>query len=256
MKSLFLKTRIAPEIMRRFVSLSRRNKLNPSVTLRTAVASMLKNAGYQIADYFPEKERKGDFDQWAKKRAIGKSGQLNPTLIVRVPEGMKLAFDDFAAKRNMASPELLKLVVGKLVANVTLDENDADLGVEEPEPRSERITLRFSKKEVAALEPLASDFGNIRAWLVSLARSKINQGKPQFSQQEVKALYESCRELWAVGRNINQIAHALNQDMKQAGRIEGSVSRLAELDGLKSVIKQHTEKVIGLCNASMNRWGE
>ena len=74
-----------------------------------------------------------------------------------------------------------------------------------------------AKEEMAALERHAHDYGSVRAWLVALARSQIAAGAPQFTTAALEALYESNRDLASIGRNVNEISHALNLDLQQAG---------------------------------------
>jgi hypothetical protein len=53
---------------------------------------------------------------------------------------------------------------------------------------------------------------------------------------------------------VNQIAHAINLDMQQAGHLVGSAAKVRELEDLRAAIDRHTAKVIQLCNASFDRW--
>jgi hypothetical protein len=77
---------------------------------------------------------------------------------------------------------------------------------------------------------------------------------PQFSPEALQTLYESNRELSAIGRNVNQIAHAVNLDLQQAGQLRRSRALVDELASLKAVIAAHTERVTAFCSASTARW--
>ena len=115
-----------------------------------------------------------------------------------------------------------------------------------PAPRSERVMTRFSKREMAELEKRAQDFGGVRKWLVALARAQIAPGVPQFTPAALKALYESNRDLAAIGRNVNQIAHALNLDLQQSGQLRTSVDLVYELATMKQIITANTYRVMAL----------
>lgn len=256
MKTAFLKTPVEPQLLARFWAFAASNDLSPSVALRRVVSHVLTEAGYTLTDYDPSEERTNDYAQWARRR----QGQIHtvgsqPILIARVSPGMKEAFDRFAGKRKETTPAALKKLIEKVVESVPHD-SEGLAHIKTPDPRSERVTVRFSKTEMAALRGLAEEFGGVREWLVALARSRIQPTAPQFSLNEVQALYESNRELWAIGRNINQVAHAINLDIKQTGRLESSAARLRELEGLNAVINAHTSNVMRVCNASLDRWGE
>ena len=180
-----------------------------------------------------------------------KTGRLE----VRCSPTTEAAFEHLANQSGVRPSHLLRTIVEHVLKNAGL-ENQELPPPPEKEKRSERVAVRFSKREMEAIEALSENFGGPREWLVALARSKITPAAPQFSLKEVQALYESNRELWAIGRNINQIAHAMNLDMKQAGRLDGSSARLKELEGLKALIDSHTAFVMGVCNASLDRWSD
>lgn len=258
MKNAFLKTPVEPELLSRFFAFSEKNDLSPSVALRRVVFHVMAKGqeGFSLPDYDPSAERTNDFAQWARRR-IGSTGaaRSTPVIITRVTPGMKAAFEAFAAKRKQTAPAALKNIIEAVVASVPQEEK-RPLEVVIPEPRSERVTVRFSKTEMALLRTIAKDFGGVREWLVALARSRIQPDSPQFSENEIRALYESNRELWAIGRNVNQIAHAINLDLKQTGRLERGLAHLKELEGLGETIKAHTNNVMRLCNSAMDRWAD
>lgn len=251
-----MKTPVEPELLAGFWAFSARNDLSPSVALRRVVAHLLTRSGYEIEDYDPASERTNDYEQWARRRReeIELDG-ANPVLIARVPPGMKAAFERYASARNESVPGALKTLVQYAVKSALIEVGELK-PPKPPEVRSERVTVRFSKTEMDAAKPMAKAFGGVREWIVALVRARLEPGAPQFAMTEVQALYESNRELWAIGRNINQIAHAMNLDMQQSGRLAGSVARVSELEGIRAAIDAHTSRVMALCNASSDRWGD
>lgn len=254
MKTAFLKTPLEPVLLAGFWAFSARNDLSPSVALRRVVAHVLNQAGYVVDDYDPSSERTNDYAQWARRRRekIELDG-ATPVLIARVPQGMKDAFGRYAAARDETSSSALLSLVKHVVKSAHIEGGEMS-PPKAPPLRAERVTVRLSTEEVAAAEPFAEEFGGLREWIVALVRSKIRPDAPQFTQEEAKALYESNRELWAIGRNVNQIAHAINLDMQQAGHLVGSAAKVRELEDLRAAIDRHTAKVIQLCNASFDRW--
>lgn len=253
MKTHFLKTPVEPELLAGFWGFAARNDLSPSVALRRVVAHVLSQSGYEINDYDSVTERTNDYQQWARRRKAVEDRGTEPFVKARVTEGMKVAFDRYACARNATPSVALKELVLHVVASAQID-TAAMTPPKPPALRSERVTVRFSLDEIEAVLPLALEFGGVREWIVALVRARIRPGAPQFTVKEVQALYESNRELWALGRNVNQIAHAMNLEMQQAGRLEASVAMLDELKNLKTAIDQHTACVITMCNESFSRW--
>ena len=253
MKTAYLEAPVEPALLAGFWAFSARSNLSPSVALRRVVGQALTKAGYEVDDYDAATERTNDYEQWARRRKAVDERGTRPFVKARVSPGMRAAFEQFANACNASAPALLQRLVQHVVQSARIDVTELDLP-KPPPLRSERVTVRFSLEEMEAIRPLAAEFGSVREWLVALARSRIQPGSPQFSQREVHALYESNRELWAIGRNINQIAHALNLDLKQAGRLHGSRAHVDELSAVKALIDAHTHKVMALCNASLDRW--
>ena len=250
----FIKTAAEPELLAGFWAFARRNDLSPSVALRLIAHHAMSQAGFAPDDYDPAAERRGDYQLWERRRkkAIDEDG-VQLVLIARVTPGFKDAFAKYANLSGRSSPAALKAVIEQVVVAARIE--PAELEVPKaPKVRSERVTVRFSKEELAEIQPRAQDFGSVRDWLVALARAQIAPGVPQFSPEALQTLYESNRELSAIGRNVNQIAHAVNLDLQQAGELRRSRALVEELAGLKLAIAAHTERVTALCAASAARW--
>lgn len=255
MKDEFLKCPVEPQTLAAFWAFAGKNNLSPSVALRRVVAHVLTGAGHVVDDYDPAAERTNDYEQWARRRKAIDQRVSDPILKARVTPGMKAAFERYASARNKSIPAALAELVQHVIRSAGIDAAQLTPPVAPP-LRSERVTVRLSLDEMRQAEGLAEGYGGVREWIVALVRSRTTAGEPQFSQAEQIALYESNRELWAIGRNVNQIAHALNSDLYQAGRLQGSLKRLPELEGLRAAIDAHTAKVMALCNAAASRWGQ
>jgi hypothetical protein len=252
--SSFIKTSVEPELLAGFRAFARRHDLTPSVALRLVAHHAMVQAGFTPDEYDPDTERRGDFQVWERRRkkAIAED-DVQLVLIARVKPGFKDAFAQFASSLGRSSPATLKAVVEHVVTAARIE--PAELEVPSaPVVRSERVTVRFSKQELAHIESRAKDFPTVRDWLVALARAQIVPDVPQFSPEALRILYESNRELSAIGRNVNQIAHAVNLDLQQAGELRGSRALVDELAGLRAMILVHTERVTALCAASSARW--
>ena len=167
--------------------------------------------------------------------------------------GFKESFGDYAKSCRQSSPVALRAIVEQIVVSAKIEPAEVEVP-RTPERRSERVATRFSIDEMTELKRHARDFGSVQAWLVALARAHIVPGAPQFTDAALQALYESNRELAAIGRNVNQIAHALNLDLQQSGQLRSSANLVDELATLKGRIDAHTQRVLEVFVESTSRW--
>ena len=257
MKTAFLKTPVEPQLLAAFWALSAQSDVSPSVLLRKIVFQVLTHSGYKVDDYDPDAERTNDHGQWLRRRKKNRSDEdgTHPVIKARVTEGMKAAFERFANTHNRSAPAMLKALIEHFIGQAKIDVS-AQVPPKAPPLRDARITVRLSTSEMQAAARHAKEYGNVREWIVAVVRAQLYPDRPNFTRDEVIALGASNRELWSIGHNVNQIARAVNLDMKQTGRLEGSAARVQELNYPKAVINEHTTHVMALCNASFARWGE
>lgn len=110
-----------------------------------------------------------------------------------------------------------------------------------------RKELRFTASEIAAIERFAErDDCSFNRWVINLIRSNLTK-QPQFGMKEIEALWQSNYQLLAIGRNLNQLMHRLNQG--QSGSMTGK-----QIDELITQIQQHTRQVSELIAANIDRW--
>lgn len=110
-----------------------------------------------------------------------------------------------------------------------------------------RLELRLTPSELAAVEASAeAESCSKQFWIICALRGALTH-EPQYTMECAKAVWNSNSQLLAIGRNLNQIAKALN-----AGGV-GTVTT-QRIDELRSVIQAHTSLVSKLSNASVQRW--
>lgn len=113
-----------------------------------------------------------------------------------------------------------------------------------------RLTVRLPAFVRAAAAARASARGQrVTPWVAALVQSHV-AATPVLTEAELQAVEASNRELAAVGRNINQIARALNEAHFQTERV-----RLDRLADLSEKIDSLREAIRGLVRASRNAWG-
>jgi hypothetical protein len=112
-----------------------------------------------------------------------------------------------------------------------------------------RIEVRLTDSEFEKLDCVSERDGlTINQYLVHLVRHHLVK-KPQLAIPEIEALTESNFQLLALGRNLNQIARALNAEDPDEHR-----PTLKEIKVLLEKIYSHTHLVSNLISANLERW--
>jgi hypothetical protein len=110
-----------------------------------------------------------------------------------------------------------------------------------------RFEILMTKSEKAAVCERANlERCSQRRWIIDAIRAGLTR-EPQFGMKEIDALGESNYQLLAIGRNLNQVAKAMNEHRRDSVTIE-SIERLRE------IIDAHTDKVSNAIRASLERW--
>lgn len=123
------------------------------------------------------------------------------------------------------------------------------VAVDEPEKATVRKKIGLTPSEAERVEVAASAEGfSPTRWIVALIRAKLT-GKPQFGQQELEALMQSNMRLLQIGRNLNQLAKALNTSPEHEHRV-----RVEMIERLTSDIKDHAQVVSNEMAANVERW--
>ncbi|MGX7006073.1 plasmid mobilization protein [Caballeronia sp. KNU42] len=115
--------------------------------------------------------------------------------------------------------------------------------------RHQRIELRLTPSEYAASQQAARSVGlSPNRWIVALIRAHLG-GDPQFGATELAALSESNSQLALIGRNLNQMARALNAGADVNPRC------LALVEALMGEVDAHLDRVYRVMRANVERWG-
>lgn len=165
-------------------------------------------------------------------------------LKTQVDENLKNAFVQLAQKKNLSEAALLR----ELVLAATATESQASrvaIGTER-EPSSITVYVpRFLKKSVE--QRAKAKYLTTSAWVASLLQSNLAQ-QPVMTHNQLAALNASIRELASIGRNVNQIAKALNQRPGEVG-----LDRAA-LASIRAEIRSHELAVRELVKVSERSW--
>lgn len=170
-----------------------------------------------------------------------------PVLKTLVEPGTKTRFRSMAKARGLSESELLRAVI----LAVTGEDDGADQPIE---PDAEKAdTARMTVRMPRFLMEAATARGKVKGmapsrWVAALVQSNLTR-QPVMTDDELAGLLATNRELAAVGRNINQIARALNDAFHETERVK--IERLAQLRD--AIVKQRAA-VRALVRASQNSW--
>lgn len=156
----------------------------------------------------------------------------------------------WCAKQKMTPSEALRQILAKVM--------HGDLPVSGPrgtevrdqaeKPRV-RIEIHLTESEHRLLKPLARAEGfPVTKWIVALTRARLIK-HPQFGQSELESLARSNQQLLAIGRNLNQLAKALNTSPQ-----DRRAFRVDLITELSSRIQTHTKIVSNVMRGNLERW--
>lgn len=110
-----------------------------------------------------------------------------------------------------------------------------------------RFEVLLTQSEKAAVQERANlERCSQRRWVIDAIRAGLTH-EPQFGMAEIEVLGESNYQLLAIGRNLNQVAKAMNEGQRDSVTMES-------IERLRAIIDAHTEKVSVAIRASLERW--
>ena len=177
-----------------------------------------------------------------------------PMLRARVDEDLKSLFLQKAEVLNLSESELLSKIVLEFFAHAkNKDEVEDVLRAVQADAENaeiEKMTIRLPRFLVDAAKEKAKAKGMATSrWIAALVQSSLMQ-KPVMVDQELNELRTNIRELNAIGRNINQMARALNESKNNTDKV-----KLDNLDLLRNYLDRNIASVRGLVRASQQAWG-
>lgn len=112
--------------------------------------------------------------------------------------------------------------------------------------KRKRLQIRLDEDTQSELDNLAKDSHMTSNQFVSMLVEQYISKNPTLTTAEITALYKSNQQLLMIGRNLNQIAKALNSNTAT----ELSTKTLNEL---REIIDKHTDTVSHLISANYHR---
>lgn len=158
----------------------------------------------------------------------------------------RISLDDEQGARLKSYAETngvsLGAVVGAIADRLPTPESNA-AGRPDTGPRSNQVLIRLSDNECLALDEHveATGFDTRTSWATRVVVHGINQ-VPAMSREELTELRRSRSELAAIGRNLNQIARALNIDSTNERPSDALITKTLEL------VDAHDDAIAALVN--------
>lgn len=184
-----------------------------------------------------------------------------PVLKTLIDPESKTRFRRMAQTRGLSESEFLRAIALAVIEDED-GEGTEDIAAD-PRPVAPdaekadvtRMTVRMPRFLLEAVRARARGKGMAPSrWVAALVQSHLTQ-EPVMTHDELLVLLASNRELAAIGRNINQIAHALNSArLSNTLSCESDRVRLEELFRLREAIIQDRVAIRALVRASQNSW--
>ena len=169
-----------------------------------------------------------------------------PVLKTLVEPETKTRFRNLAKTRGLSESELLRSVVMVVTGQ---DAADKTIEPEAENTELERMTVRLPGFLMEAAKQRGKSKGMAASrWVAALVQTNLT-GKPVMTDKELAVLQASNRELASIGRNINQIAKALNEAFHETERV-----RLDTLAALSQSITENRTAIRSLVRSSQQAW--
>ena len=168
-------------------------------------------------------------------------------LMAWVTRETKDRFAGLARNRELSESALLKQLIEVALAGAGFHD-DNPVEILEPVSAKERLSVRLQVEDVLLLRERARVRGlPTSRYVTLLVRSHLRSVAP-LPTAELEALRRSIAEVGAIGRNLNQIARALNQGQIPNGPTRADIHTLLRgLTNLKDQIK-------AVLAANLNSW--
>ncbi|MES1950119.1 putative mobilization protein [Salinisphaera sp. S4-8] len=158
-------------------------------------------------------------------------------------EPRRARLKSYADAHGVSAAAVLKAIIDRLPA--TPDDGSEP---RRPGPTHSQVKIRLTKPELDALDTQvqASGFESRTSWLTRIAIQALGRA-PAITRAEVTELRRSRSELAAIGRNLNQIARALNIDSTNERPSDALITKTLEL------VDAHDNAIAALINKAEMR---
>lgn len=159
-----------------------------------------------------------------------------------IDEPRRARLKGYADARGVSAAAILKAIIDRLPQDNGHEQVDAV----KDEPKTNKVTVRLRDNECRSLDEhvQATGFDSRTTWATRVLLQAINKA-PAATRDEVNELRRSRSELAAYGRNLNQIAHAMNSNASAQGpTAEMLAELLAAVEDHKAAVTTLMQKVM------------
>jgi len=169
-----------------------------------------------------------------------------PYIKTHLDENLKNAFADKAKALGYTEASLLRLLIEKV-----LQGNSAEAELPPAtEKKDAAIEVCVTPRMKAELGSRAKQQGmKTSSYVRAMMRAHLSQNA-HFTEKELEALVSLNYQLSAIGRNVNQIAKALNISVEEVQNID-----LLDIERAAEVVKDVRNQVRQLIRANLAEWG-
>ncbi len=168
------------------------------------------------------------------------------TLKTSVTPQRKSAFLSKAREYKRTESQLLDWLVGQV-----LKDEVATNTVEEIGPRTKTLQVKVNPrmKEEVEQRAMASGNGSASTYLYLMVKAHLSK-KPSFTEKELDEVHRGGNQLAALGRNINQIAKALNTSLDNAHLVMA-----VDFAEIANEVNTYRDAIRKLMQANLAAWG-
>jgi len=168
-------------------------------------------------------------------------------IVISAPEEYKKRWILFCKSKNAKSSTILKMMIDRVIGNAKLPSKPDDLGA-----KKLQINIRLNEEYAPLLDERAAaeGFPSRQSWVTTFLLFQLKK-EPVLTDKEIRELRASNRQLSAIGRNINQIAKALNMEKDSDQYINENL-----LKTILNDIQEHKKLVVSLVDRSLNKWAK
>lgn len=175
------------------------------------------------------------------KEAVSKDVDCESSLFFEVESEIKEKLSDEAKKKKKSQSELInEILKERYLKKDSISVNSLEV--------AENRTFRFKPSFYQSVaEAAKNNKMNTTRFVMAVLAAKISSDSFFFNEAEFKALGKSNTQLLAIGRNLNQMAKNMNQDIYEAYDRQFVIA-------LNEMVKDHVKQVFKLLEQNKKMW--
>jgi hypothetical protein len=169
----------------------------------------------------------------------------------RVPQATKAALRAAAERQHLTESALLKRMLDLMLqaAGAAVVGDAAAVAADGRQARRARLYVRLTRGDRQLLQARSAARCLAPATYASILLRAHLRALTPLPEAELRAIRQSTRELAAIGRNLNQIAHATHRGIAGAGVSQGSLLNLLK------ACEALSDHIRGYVSTNLASWG-